>query len=57
MQKLDGIFDGDEVVGAIGVDAIDHGRQGGGFTGTGGAGDQNQTALLLADAADHGRQI
>src|ERR1700675_4900185 len=57
VQELDRVFDGDEMVGAIGVDAIDHGREGGGLTGTGGAGYQYQTALLLADAANHGREI
>ncbi len=51
MQKFDGVFDGDQVIGAVGVDAVDHGGEGGGLTGTGGAGDQHQPALLFADAA------
>src|ERR1700686_1187663 len=57
VQELDRVFDGDEMVGTIGVDAIDHGREGGGLTGTSGAGYQYQTALLLADAANHGWKI
>jgi len=24
VQKLDGVFDGDQMVGAVGVDAVDH---------------------------------
>src|SRR5216684_4633544 len=57
MQKLDGVFDGDEVVGAIGIDAVDHGGERGGLTGTGGAGDENQAALLFANAIDDGGKI
>src|SRR5262245_13227059 len=53
MQKLDGVFDGDEVIGARGVDAIDHRGEGGGLTGTGGASDENESALLLANLVDH----
>src|SRR4029077_16887619 len=57
VQKLDGVLDGDEVVGAIGVDAVDHGGERGGLTGTGGAGNQNQAALLFANAIDDGGKI
>jgi len=32
MQELDRVFDGDEVIGAAGVDAVDHGRKRGGLT-------------------------
>src|SRR5258707_381924 len=52
MQKLDGVFDGDEVIGAIGIDAVDHGGERGGLTGTGGSGDEDQAALLFANAID-----
>ena len=27
MQEFDGVFDGDEVIGAVGVDAVDHGGE------------------------------
>src|SRR5712692_3514162 len=57
VQKLDGVFDGDEVVGAVSVDAVDHGRQRGGFTGTGGSGDQHEAALLFANLVEDWREI
>ena len=49
VQEFDGVFDGDEVIGAVGVDAVDHGGERGGLTGTGGAGDEDQAALLFAN--------
>src|SRR5258708_20965848 len=52
VQKLDRVFDGDQVVGAVGIDAVDHGRERSGLTGTGGSGNQNQPALLFADFVD-----
>ena len=39
------------------VDAVDHGRQGGGFARAGRSGHQHQAALLLADLVDHARQV
>jgi hypothetical protein len=57
VQKLDGIFDGDEMVGAIGVDAVDHRGQRGGLTGTGGSRNQHQPALFLADFSDDAGKI
>src|SRR6266705_5789442 len=57
VQELDGVFDGDQVVGAVGVDAVDHRRQGGGLTGTGGSGDQEQAALLLANSGNYRREV
>ena len=56
VQKFDGVFNGDDVIGAGGVDAVDHGGQGGGLAGTGGAGDQHQAALLFADLVDDARE-
>src|SRR5207253_2705691 len=57
VQELDGVFDGDNVVGAGGVDAVNDGCEGGGLTGTGGSGDEHQAALLFADFVDHRRKI
>src|SRR5262249_2632575 len=57
VQELDGVFDGDEGVGAVGVDAVDDGCESGGLAGTGGAGDEDEAALLFANLADHGGQI
>jgi len=52
VQELNGVFDGDQVVGAIGVDAVDHRGQCGGLTGTGSSGNQHQPALFFANLAD-----
>src|SRR6202035_747875 len=52
VQELDRIFDGDQMVGAAGVDAVDHGGQCGGLARTGGAGNEDQATLLFANAVD-----
>ena len=57
VQKLDGVLDGDEVVGAVGVDAVNHGGKRGGLTGTGGAGDKDKAALLFANFSDDTGEI
>ena len=57
VQEFDGVFDGDDVIGARGVDAVDHGRQRGGFARAGRSGHQHQAALLLADLVDDARQV
>src|SRR5882724_12085426 len=57
VQKLDGVFDGDQVVGAIGVNAVNHRGKCGGLTGTGCSGDEHQAALLVANLVDHRRKI
>src|SRR6202012_3424961 len=51
------VFDGDEVIGAPGVDAVDHGGEGGRPTGTGGAGDEDPAALCFANSIDDGAQV
>ena len=57
VQEFDGVFDGDEVIGAVGVDAVDHRGERGGLTGTGGSRYENQAALLFANLANDVRQI
>ncbi len=57
MQEFDGVFDGDEVIGARGVDAVDHGGEGGRFTGTSRAGDEDQAALFFANFVDDGGKV
>ncbi len=55
--KLDGVLDGDDVgLIALFIDDVDHRGEGGGFAGTGGAGDQDQAARLVQQFADRGRQ-
>ena len=57
VDELDGVFDGDDVGGAGLVDVFDDGGEGGGFSGAGGAGDEDQAVWryrrrddLLGDA-------
>src|SRR5713226_7276882 len=57
VEKFDGVFDGDQVFGAVGVDAVDHRRQRGGLTGTGGSGNQHQPALFFANFGDDGGKV
>ena len=45
------------MLGAAGVDAIDHGRQRGGFARAGDPGDQHQAARFVADPVDDRRQV
>src|ERR1044072_1011143 len=56
MQKLDWIFDGDDVTAARGVDAIDHRRKRRRFTGTGRPRDEDQTTTFLGNRIDYARQ-
>ena len=49
MQKFDRVFDGDDVFGAGGVDAIHHRSQRCRLTGTGDAGDENQSSRHFAN--------
>src|SRR6202008_4192032 len=57
VQELDGVLDGDQMVGAVGIDAVDHRRQRGGLTGTGRSGNQHQAALLFANLGDYGGEV
>ena len=56
MQELDRILDRDYVLGVIGVDVVDHGRQGRRLARPGRAGHEDQPALLVRERADHLRQ-
>jgi hypothetical protein len=57
VQELNGVFDGDQVIGARSVDAVDHRGESGGLTGTGGSRNQYKPALLFANFVDHRRQV
>ncbi len=57
MQELDGVFDGDQMVGAVGIDAVDHRCQRRGLTRTRGSRNQHQPALLFANFGDYGREV
>ena len=56
MQEFDRVFDGDDVFGARRVDAIDHRRQRGRFTGTGDACYQAKPAGFIANFLDNLRK-
>src|SRR5208282_5040214 len=56
VQKFDGVFDGDDVLGARRIDAVDHGGEGGRFARAGHSGDQHQTARHVANLLDYLRQ-
>src|SRR5262249_36960751 len=57
MQIFDRVLDGDDVLGAQGVDAVNHGGERGGLTGAGGAGGENQPALLFANLGEDAGQF
>ena len=57
VQKLDGVFDGDQVIGARRVDAVNHRGKRGGLTGAGSPRDQHQAALLFANLGDDRRKV
>src|SRR6267142_2769962 len=57
VQELDGVFDGDQVIGAIRVNAINHRGERSGLTGTGGSRDEHQTALLFANFCNDRREV
>ena len=54
---LDGILDGNHMSIQIPVQILDHGRQGGGFTAAGGAGDQNQASGLFGHLIKDGGHL
>src|SRR5579884_681134 len=57
VNELDRIFNGDNVIVALGVDLVDHRRQSRRFSRTGRTCDQNETARLIAQLRDNRRQV
>ncbi|MNV29859.1 hypothetical protein D3C71_1211050 [compost metagenome] len=53
VDKLDRVFNGEDVVMAMVIEVVDHRRQRGGFAGTGRAGHQHQTAGSVGHFAKH----
>ncbi len=51
MEEFYGVLDGDDVAAAIGVDVVDHRGQGGGLSGAGCAGDEDEAARFLGEFA------
>ena len=49
MQKFDGVFNGNDVIGARDVDPVDQGGQSGALAAAGRAGDQDHAPLLLSE--------
>jgi len=56
VQVLDRVLERDDVAGPSPVDVIDHRRQRRALAGAGGAGDEDDPALLFCQRADHVRQ-
>ena len=56
VHELDRVLDGEDVVVALGVDLVDHGRQRGGLARSGRARHQHQSARLVAHLAHDGRK-
>ena len=52
MEELDGIFQGDHVLGPCAVDEIQHGSQGGGFAAAGGTRDKDHPLTHSAESDD-----
>ena len=57
VQEFDGVLDGNDVVGALRIDAVNHRGQRGGLAASGGAGNQHHAAALLADLIHHLGQV
>src|SRR6266852_2455702 len=57
MQKLDGIFDGEYVVGLLFVHFVENGRERGGFSGAGRAGDEYDAVPQINDLFQRGGQM
>jgi hypothetical protein len=53
---FDGVFEGDDVFAAVGVDVFDHGGEGGGFAAAGRAGEQDNAARAFGDLPQLGQQ-
>lgn len=54
-DEFDGVLDGDDDAGAGFPDAADHGGEGGGLTGAGDAGDEDEAAAEAAEIFDDGQ--
>ena len=55
VNELDGFLDGDDVPRVVGVNEIDECGEGGGFTGSGGTGDEHDPAAKFAELFHNGR--
>lgn len=53
---FDGVFERDDVLFEVGVDVLDHGGEGCGFTATCGACDEDDAAFGLGDFLEHGEE-
>ena len=51
-ERIDGVLDRDDVLRVVGVDVVDHRRERRRLARAGGAGEQNQAALLVGDLVD-----
>lgn len=56
VDELDRVFHRQDVGLAVAVDVVDHGSERGALAGARGAGDEDETARLVAHACDRGRK-
>ena len=56
VHEFDRVLDGEDVIVPLGVDLVDHGRERSRLARARGSGHQHQSARLVAQLADHGRQ-
>ena len=57
MYELDRVFERQDVFAIVGVDPVEHGRDGGGFSGSGNSGQQDHPLIELAQFLHDRRQI
>src|SRR5579859_8271430 len=57
MQKFDGIFDGNNVIGAHGIDAVNHGGESGGLAAARRSRHQHHPAALFANLVNNFGQV
>jgi hypothetical protein len=57
VHELDGVLDRHDVLTALGIDLVDHGRERGGLAGAGGARDEDEALRTLRHLLDDRRQI
>jgi len=57
VHEFNGIFDGEDVAREVGVDPVDHGRQGGALAGARGSGHQNQPFGPGGQLLEHLRKV
>ncbi|MFM1944767.1 MAG: hypothetical protein RI897_3749 [Verrucomicrobiota bacterium] len=56
VDVFDGVFESDDMDGAVIVNLVEHGGESGGFAGAGGAGDEDESGFFLGGLLEDGGQ-